>query len=205
MKEGHLTTRPSFIFGLAFVVLLLIPLWSIYGVFETREENHAGHGSAMGMDNAKQTFVEETLAFIAKNTRPDGCTVPATPEERAEKKQHTAEGEHGSEEDHTTEPAGAPVVYLQAFQWGYRPSKICLQSGKTYEFRMMATDVIHGASIQLGPGSKMVRLPPGVEVEQKVTFTEPGEYLLYCSYYCGVGHQFMMGRIIVEPDGEEAK
>ena len=34
-------------------------------------------------------------------------------------------------------------------------------------------------------------------------FDEPGEYLLICHEYCGLGHHMMYGRIIVEPAGTE--
>lgn len=202
----HLTVRPWFVLGLSFAVLLLIPLWAGFGVFGGvgtgevegghQEGGHSTEGMAgmkgkAGMGDPTQEFMAKVQAFMAQNTREDGCVVPSSPADEM--------GEMGGMKDMEGGQHGeaAPVVYLQALQWAYLPPKLCLESGKTYEFRMMATDVIHGASIQLGDGSKMVRLPPGVEVVQEVTFPEPGEYLLYCSFYCGLGHQFMKGRIIV--------
>lgn len=203
----HLTVRPLFVFGLSFAVLLLIPLWAGLGVFGGEEGGHVegghqegGHSmEGMGMSGEDKMFAQEVQAFIAGNTGDDGCVRPTleASKEGHEEEKHQGEEEH-EEGEAEHEEGEAPVVYLQALQWAYLPQKLCLESGTTYEFRMMATDVIHGASIQLGNGSKMVRLPPGVEVVQEVTFPEPGEYLLYCSYYCGVGHQLMKGQIIVE-------
>lgn len=218
----HLTVKPLFVFGLSFAVLLLIPLWAGLGLFGGEGGGHAegGHGEGgpsmdgmAGMDSATHEFIENVQAFAANNTGDDGCVRPATEmdeKEHQEAEDHQGEADHAeeketeenhAEEGHAEEDA-APVVYLRALQWAYIPSRLCLEAGVTYEFRMMATDVIHGASIQLGDASKMVRLPPGTEVEQEVTFTEPGKYLLYCSYYCGVGHQVMKGQITVEPGTE---
>ncbi|MFZ3128102.1 MAG: hypothetical protein WA136_08805 [Rhodoferax sp.] len=100
----------------------------------------------------------------------------------------------------TTAPhdAAPPVdVYLLAHQWGYLPAVLRLQTGVRYRFRMMAEDVAHGASLQLGAASHIVRLRARTLVEQEVQFTSPGEHLLYCTVYCGVAHDRMQGRIIV--------
>lgn len=97
--------------------------------------------------------------------------------------------EHGKEH---------PLVYLQAVSFGYLPERLCLKSGQTYQFKVMATNVTHGAAIQMKKGSRMLRLPAGSELTKDVTFSKPGEYLVYCSSYCGIGHQFMKGQIIVE-------
>jgi heme/copper-type cytochrome/quinol oxidase subunit 2 len=184
----------KFVIAPALAVLLIVPLWAALGVLEVEEEEGGGHHGAGGGD--VEEFIMQVEDFVAENTRPDGCVEPGL----AGEGEHEGAEEHQEDEEHHEEH---PTVYLQAFQYGYRPSKLCLKSGETYVFKMMSTDVTHGASIQLGPGSKMIRLPPGVLVEQEVTFTEPGEYMLYCSYYCGVGHPVMAAKIIVEPSEHE--
>lgn len=172
------------IIALSFVVLLLIPLWVVLGLFEMEEAGQSPHGDMPGMGVSREEFAAETRAFIEKYERPDGCVEPPTVAEE------NTSGEHGN-----------PVVYIRAMQFEYATAKLCLKSGVTYEFRLMATDVTHGASIQLGSGSLMVRLPSGVEVVQEVTFTDTGcqstSCLLYCTFYCGPGHQFMRAQIIV--------
>lgn len=176
----------KFVIVPALAVLLIIPLWAAMGILQVEEEKGGDHH---GSEGDVEEFVMQVEDFVAKYTRPDGCVEPGL----AEGDEHEGGGEeHQEKEEH-------PTVYLQAFQYGYRPGKLCLKSGETYVFKMMSTDVTHGASILLKPGSKMIRLPPGVLVEQEVTFTEPGEYMLYCSYYCGVGHPVMAAKIIVEP------
>jgi heme/copper-type cytochrome/quinol oxidase subunit 2 len=185
----------------ALAILLVIPLWAAFGALEVSEEGGEGHGGghgAMGGTDAINVFIEDVNVYIAENTRDDGCVVPGFIEEGPEEHEEMGAGEMDMGA-HEEREEGHAVVYIQALQYGFRPNKICLEEGENYEFRMMATDVTHGASIQLGPGSRMTRLPPGVLVEQELTFTEPGEYMLYCSFYCGVGHPFMSGKIIVEP------
>lgn len=86
-------------------------------------------------------------------------------------------------------------VYLLAQQWSFEPSWLRLKAGASYRLKLMAVDAAHGASLQLGPGSEIIRLPKGVQVERTITFTHPGTYLVYCTIYCGEGHQFMSGKL----------
>jgi heme/copper-type cytochrome/quinol oxidase subunit 2 len=88
-------------------------------------------------------------------------------------------------------------VYLMAYQWGFTPDVLRLDANRAYRLRMMAVDVSHGAAIRLGPGSRIVRLRANTLVEQTATFSRPGEYLVYCTVYCGPGHARMQGRLIV--------
>jgi cytochrome c oxidase subunit 2 len=39
---------------------------------------------------------------------------------------------------------------------------------------------------------------PGYVSEATATFREPGEYLVVCNEYCGLGHHNMQGTIVVE-------
>lgn len=192
-----ITTRPGIVFGLAFTVLLLIPLWAGYGLLsdEEGEGKHGGHG-VMGSQDAVRAFIQETQAFIAEHRRADGCVTPDA--EGGHAHGHEAEPAEAEEQEHEERP----VVYIRALQFAYLPQKICLKTHVTYLFKLMATDVIHGASIYLGPASEMIRLPPGVLVEKELAFTAPGRYLMYCSFYCGLGHQMMKAQIIVEPGPE---
>lgn len=34
--------------------------------------------------------------------------------------------------------------------------------------------------------------------ETEIEFTEPGEYVIYCSIACGIGHQTMTAKLIIE-------
>ncbi len=92
----------------------------------------------------------------------------------------------------------APIeVYLLAERWFYEPSQLRLDAGVRYHFKMMAADVSHGASIQFGQGSRMIRLRPNIATELEVVFDRPGSHLIYCTLYCGPAHDLMQARIDV--------
>ncbi|MBL8702605.1 MAG: hypothetical protein JNK67_29760 [Alphaproteobacteria bacterium] len=93
--------------------------------------------------------------------------------------------------------AAENAIYLRARKWLFEPDTLRLRMGTTYRLRMMAIDASHGASIQLGRGSRIIRLRQGALVEQELSFARSGEYVVYCTIYCGIGHDRMSGRIIV--------
>ncbi len=179
---------------------------------------HGGHGAAPAQEAKTQIAEFRSLAerFAEQHKLPDGSVQPrrpraavaaATPEPRA----------HGSDDHSHAKPhaaasaaweAPAPVkeeeadegpidVYLMAYQFGFLPAVLRLEAGVPYRFRMMAVDVAHGASVRVGPGARVVRLRPGVLVEQELTFQRAGEHLLYCTVYCGLAHDRMQGKIVV--------
>jgi heme/copper-type cytochrome/quinol oxidase subunit 2 len=43
----------------------------------------------------------------------------------------------------------------------------------------------------------MVRLRPGQLTEMDITFTKPGRYLVHCTVYCGMVHDYMQATIEV--------
>lgn len=95
--------------------------------------------------------------------------------------------------------AGSEVldIYLLAYRFGFSPDELHLQAGRHYRFRMMASDITHGASLQLGRASRIIRLRPNVVSEHGITFSRPGPVLVYCTVYCGPAHDAMKGRIVV--------
>lgn len=177
MVPAKLGAPAPWVAGLSLAIFLVVPLWLALGFLSPSEAGVHAHG-----EEASSLSVEEFSAlvdhFIEENTREDGCV-------EASSHAHGGDG-HGE-------------VYIMAFMYGYRPSEICLKQGETYTFKMMSMDVVHGASLTMGSGSRMIRLPPGQLVEFEVTFNEPGEYIAYCSFFCGVGHYNMAFKIIVEP------
>lgn len=167
----HLTSRREFVLGLGGSSLTLLAGWAGLGLL--REGGHGGHSHG-GSGMSKAEFRRRHQAFLEEHRRDDGV-VEVPP----------ADGHHGAD------------VYVAARRWAYEPAEIVLQAGATYRFRMMAMDVAHGASIEMADGSRMNRLPPGALIQDTVTFQERGEHLLYCSYYCGHGHDDMSGVIRV--------
>ncbi len=189
----HFTARRGFIAGAGFGMVSLYLLWAGYGAAPLGFGGHGaqpgdghgagahggGHGAVGGMQI--EEFRALVQRFVDEHGQPDGSVRPR----RA--------------------AALAPAdVYLMAFQFGFTPQVLRLETGVPYRFRMMAVDVAHGASIRIGPGARIVRLRPGALVEQELTFQQPGEHLLYCTVYCGLAHDRMQGRIIVRETGAQS-
>lgn len=165
------------------VVLALVPIWWAYGAL-TPEDDHGGTDmTGMGMDAsgmsgmdmeqgaASQAFFIHAQAYAAANERPDGSV-------------------------HAVTDAAVPVA---VFQFGFSPRVLHMETGQTYTLEFLAKDVIHGLSLQMGlAGSRNAVLTPGMMTTLEVMPTQPGEYLFLCNEYCGVGHQFMSGKIVVE-------
>lgn len=104
----------------------------------------------------------------------------------------------GSGNDGMQLGSGQPIeVLMTAGRWYYLPNVLRLDRGQAYRFRMMAVDIPHGASIQLGEGGRMMRLQPGRISETALTFQKPGRYLMYCTVYCGEAHGLMQATIEV--------
>lgn len=85
---------------------------------------------------------------------------------------------------------------ILSFVFGYEPNTITVPKGATVHFEVTSKDVVHGLHI---PGtSTNLMLIPGHIAEYTQTFDEPGEYLFLCHEYCGIAHELMYGKIIVE-------
>ncbi|MFN3656888.1 MAG: hypothetical protein ACK4UO_06510 [Pseudolabrys sp.] len=182
-------------------------------------EGHGGHGGPSIM--APEEFLRRHEEFVARFSRPDGSIVlggaetPAAPAETpAPAAGHDAHGaaQHGALDAHQPQAptdhghgavlanAGATEptdLYLLAYRFGFAPDDIRLELGKPYRLRMMSPDITHGASLQLGRGSRVIRLRPNVVSEQTITFNRPGPVLVYCTTFCGPGHDVMKARILV--------
>jgi plastocyanin len=97
-----------------------------------------------------------------------------------------------------TEPDAEPLdIYLHAFRFGFAPDELRLRAGQRYRFRMMASDISHGASLQLGHASRIIRLRANIVSEQTISFRRPGPVLVYCTVFCGPAHDAMKARILV--------
>ena len=184
-----------------------------------------GHGGHGGADSGPMTeqFSRMIDEFIERYSLPDGTVYPrvlasspmrhgdeavsedghgaadqATMDHGAMEQGAAGQGtmDHGSAGGHA-ETAAPQEVLLASGKWYYRPGKLRLDVGQPYRFRMMALDVSHGASIQFGNGGRMVRLRPGQLTEMDITFTKPGRYLVHCTVYCGMVHDYMQATIEV--------
>lgn len=204
--KPHFTTRRGFITAAGFGVVSLYGLWAAYGAAplgllpmpgehaEPDEPGHGGHGASTGPSSTEFRHLAKNFAETHK--LPDGSVRPRAAAT-------TGGGDHALHEaaEHaavTAQPAAESIdVYLMAYQWGFTPATLRLDVNARYRFRMMAVDVTHGAAIRIGAASRIIRLRAGALVEQELQFTKPGEYLVYCTSYCGLLHDRMHGKIIV--------
>ena len=220
-RLGALTTRRSFIAAASLGAVSLYGLWAGLGAAPLRfwapgessgdamdmagTGGHEGHGATPG--STADEFRQMTEEFIARHQQSDG-SVLVEPEVAAHSMAGMTMPADSHDSAHTmpgmTEPSVVPAgeaapldIFMLAQQFSFDPSLLRLRTGIPYRFKLMAVDAAHGASLQLGRGGHIVRLPGGVLVERQLVFTQPGEYLLYCTVYCGEGHQFMHGKIQV--------
>lgn len=193
------TSRRGFVGAASFGVISLYAVWAAFDAaplslfaddhgepMPDSSEGHGSHGAAAGP--TPDEFRRLTEGFVERHQLADGSVRPVA---------ETAHDHHAGHAP-ARPAAAAPVeVYLMAYQWGFAPDTLRLDAGQPYRFRMMAVDGSHGASIRLGPASRIIRLRRGALIEQELTFTRPGSYLVYCTIYCGPAHDRMTGRIVV--------
>jgi cytochrome c oxidase subunit 2 len=96
----------------------------------------------------------------------------------------------------TEGPDGTITVALRAEFYVFRPDVVRVPAGRRVRFRITSPDVLHGFQI-VGTNVNLT-VAPGYVSEAVHTFTEPGEYLVVCNEYCGLGHHNMQGTIVVE-------
>jgi cytochrome c oxidase subunit II len=155
-------------FVIAFSVLLVIPMWAIYGVLLPKEGGHGPHGA--GETLIASEFEEKTARFIEDNRLPDG----------------SVRAEHGK------------PIYVMAIEFSFRPNTIRLTAGEQYALQMLSADMVHNFSIQMGDTSYNAVVMPKMVTAVKLKPTKPGTYLVVCNEYCGIGHDYMYFSFIVE-------
>ncbi len=83
-----------------------------------------------------------------------------------------------------------------ARQFSFFPMEVRIPRNSTVDIYLTSPDVIHGFHIE--NTNVNVMAIPGAITYFRYTFKEPGEYRIVCHEYCGLGHQNMMSKIIVE-------
>jgi cytochrome c oxidase subunit II len=86
-------------------------------------------------------------------------------------------------------------AYLVAQMWTFYPDLI-LKKDHKYKIWYSSVDLMHAPII--ADQVLVFMSVPGHTQAVTITPTTSGKYLLYCGEYCGVGHQQMMGKLIVE-------
>lgn len=88
-------------------------------------------------------------------------------------------------------------VAMIAQDFSFTPSKITVPAGAKISFVLTSRDVVHGFQV---PGDMInVEVIPGRMARVSHTFEHPGTYVFDCNQYCGVGHPYMRGKVVVVP------
>ncbi len=92
-------------------------------------------------------------------------------------------------------PAPPGEIYLVAKQFFWFPI-LKLRAGETYRLHVSSADFQHGFSLQ--PMNMNFQVVPGYDHVLTIKPQAPGTYPIVCNEFCGIGHQSMVGKIIVE-------
>ncbi len=99
---------------------------------------------------------------------------------------------------------GVKKFEISAEQWSFGPAGLKVEPGDKVRFTVTSEDIMHGFSInELGVN---LALSPDVGVVYKGVIPldlAEGTYTMYCSIFCGIGHPYMKGSIIIGEPGFE--
>jgi len=93
------------------------------------------------------------------------------------------------------EPDGSVTVRIVGQQYSFTPQCILVPANTPLVFRATSADAIHGFLIEGSNINSM--LIPGYISSLPARFDQPGEHLMPCQEFCGVGHQAMWAMVQV--------
>lgn len=94
----------------------------------------------------------------------------------------------------STDAQGRLQARIVGMTFAWLPAELTIPANTPVTFRVTSMDVVHGFEIVRTDGQTMVL--PGY-VSQFTTEFDPGEYLIACNEYCGVGHHTMAAKLHV--------
>ena len=151
-----------------FIMSLMMPYWHFRGKQNSRGEAYSVTPAA---------FMERTMAFADDN------------------KVGVAENLGLSTGFPIAEPPPGGDAYLVAQMWNWYPV-LKLRKDETYRIHMSSMDLQHGFSLQ--PLNMNFQISPGYDHVLTITPTSMGEFTIVCNEFCGIGHDKMIGKILVE-------
>ena len=93
------------------------------------------------------------------------------------------------------EADGSVTVRAIGQQYSFTPQCVIVPSETPIKFRATSADVVHGLLIE---GTNInAMLVPGYVTELPVRFKAPGDHVMPCQEFCGIGHQGMWGKVRV--------
>lgn len=95
---------------------------------------------------------------------------------------------------------GAVVTRMIATQFAFVPRCIAVPAGRPVTIRVTSPDVIHGFLITGTNVNTMVI--PGYVSQVRTVFNRPGDRLMPCHEFCGLGHSEMWNIVRIVPEAE---
>ena len=87
-------------------------------------------------------------------------------------------------------------IEVRAFKFGFSPDPIIVEKGDKVRLIVKSEDVEHGIAIpDFGINAE---IEPGKTTIVEFTADKQGEFTIFCSVFCGSGHQAMKGSLIVK-------
>jgi cytochrome c oxidase subunit 2 len=86
-------------------------------------------------------------------------------------------------------------LYIVAQMWAFNPGEVTVPKGSTVNVFVTSKDVVHGFLIDRKAVNLMII--PGAINTATIKFNKAGNYHMVCHEYCGIGHQNMLGNIVV--------
>jgi len=96
------------------------------------------------------------------------------------------------------EADGSVTVRLIGQQYSFTPQCILVPARTKITFRATSADVVHGFLIAQTNLNQMV--VPGYVSDFQAKFDQPGEHVMPCHEFCGVGHEGMWAKVkVIDP------
>jgi cytochrome c oxidase subunit 2 len=93
------------------------------------------------------------------------------------------------------QPDGSVIVRAIGQQYSFTPQCILVPTDTPITLRVTSADVVHGFLIT---GTNVnLNLVPGYVATYSTRFSQPGDYLMPCHEFCGVGHEGMWAHVHV--------
>ena len=87
-------------------------------------------------------------------------------------------------------------AYYVAHIFSFDPATITIPRGSRVTFYVTSSDVEHGFSIPATGVNTMVT--PGWVSTVSHTFSDAGTFILMCNEFCGIAHQTMAAKVVVQ-------
>lgn len=93
---------------------------------------------------------------------------------------------------------GVRTFNVTAEQWSFQPSSLKVYPGEKVRFYLTSRDVWHGFAVNELNINLTVTNKKTVQINTIIPAdAKGGIYTMYCSVFCGIGHPYLKGQIIV--------